>query len=163
VSKSHLSPLGCAYLALVGLTLYFLWLTVLLFQDWRIATAGVWSTGTVVAVTPCSNRHGTPLGTVHLAVQFVDPHGTRHLSQTVCEDNHYAVGQPLAVRYLLSDPGHILIHADLSGWQGFPLLAILLVDALCIVVSVLGGIYGVRAARPEAVIAVVVRRLLRGS
>jgi hypothetical protein len=57
------------------------------------------------------------------------------------------VGQPLAVRYLLSDPGHIPIHADLSGWQGFPLLAILLVDAFCSVVSILGGISGARAAR----------------
>ena len=146
-NKPHLCLLGCAYLALVGLTLYFLWITVLLFQDWRIQTAGVWSTGTIVAITPCSNRQGTPLGTVHLAVQFVDLHGRRHLSQTLCEDDHYAVGQPLAVRYLQSDPGHILTHADLSGWQGFPLLAILLVDALGIMVSILGGISGARAAR----------------
>src|SRR5689334_4630249 len=81
---TRVSPLGCAYYTLVGITLCFLWITGMIFQQWRIETAGVSSPGTVVVVTPCYDRHGARLATVNLTLQFVDAHGAQHNAQTPC-------------------------------------------------------------------------------
>lgn len=154
---ARVSPLGLAWSMLCALTLGFLLITAQLFQEWRIETAGVWSTGTIVGINHCYN-HSVRLATVHLDVQFTDHHGASHVSQTDCEYDRYTVGQSIAVRYLPEDPGHVLIHADIGGGQGQPLIVLLALDVICVPLSVLATVYALRRMRRQEAERAEVRR-----
>lgn len=143
---SRISPLGFVWLMLGVLTLGSLLVTAQLFQDWRIETAGVWSTGTIVGIEHCYN-HSVRLATVYLDVQFTDHHGASHISQTGCEYDRYNVRQSISVRYLPENPSHILIPADIHGGQ--PLIFVLKIDAICVPLSVLATVYALRRMRRQ--------------
>ena len=149
----RISPLGCVYYTLTGLTIALFIITALIFHDWQVETSGVWTTGHIISVSHCRNRSNQMLSTVQFTVAFTDTHGVHQVAQTGCEDNTLRAGQTIAVRYLPSDPGYILTRADIGGGQGLPLIGVLILDATLSAVVIVGGGLMVRAARRKRVAA----------
>lgn len=145
----RVSPLGCAYYTLVALTILMFFFTSLTFRDWRVETAGVWTTGQITSVSHCRDRHNQVLSTVQFTVTYTDTHGIHHTSQTNCEYDTYRVGQSIAIRYLPSDPGYILTRVDIGGGQGFLLIVLSILDVVFSAIVAVVAILKIRYARRE--------------
>lgn len=143
----RVSPLGCAYYTMVGITIVMLWITGMVFHDWRVETAGVWTTGTITTINHCHDHSNQVLSTVQFTVTYADTHGVHYTSQTNCEYDTYRVGQSIAIRYLPSDPKYILTRVDIGGGQGFPLIMVGIFDIILSAVVVVGAILMIRASR----------------
>lgn len=143
----RVSPLGCAFYTLVGLTILMLWITSMIFHDWRVETAGVWTTGQITHISHCHNSHDQVLSTVQFTVVYTDTRGVHHTSQTNCEYDTYRTGQSIALRYLPGDPNYVLTRADIGGGQGFPLLMVSILDVVFSTLVAVGAFLWIRAAR----------------
>ncbi len=144
---SRLSPVGCAFYTFVGITISMLFFTWLTFRIWHVETAGVWTTGQIVGLSHCHDRHNNELATVNLQVSFTDTGGAQHVSQTDCEYDTVKVGQSIAIRYIPGDPGYILTRDDIGGGQGFPLAVLALLDVVCVTIVTLVAVLAIRASR----------------
>jgi hypothetical protein len=144
---SRLSPIGCAFYTFMGITIVMLVCTWLTFRVWRVETTGIWTTGQIVAISHCHDRHNQELATVNLNVAFTDTSGAGHVSQTDCEYDTVKVGQSIAIRYIPGDPDYILTRDDIGGGQGFPLLVLTLIDIVCVTIVTLVAALAIRASR----------------
>src|SRR5579859_3475381 len=147
---SRLSPIGCAFYTFVSITILMLVFTWLTFRVWRVETAGVWTTGQIVAISHCHGHGNKELVTVNLDVSFTDTRGAQHVSQTDCEYDTVKVGQSIAIRYIPGDPGYILTRDDIAGGQGFPLAVLALIDVVCVTIVTLVAVLAIRASRHAA-------------
>lgn len=152
-----------AYAMLAMVTLLFAIFTVIIFQSWRIDTAGVWGTGTVTSITHCVSSKGQTLSTVHLEITFTDAHGQRHRSQSQCENDTYSVGESLTIRYLPDDPSSILLKDEIGSGYGSTLATLLVLDALCLPLVIFFTVRAVRKTRQDWAMRAEQRRQWRAS
>lgn len=144
---SRLSPVGCAFYTFVTITIMMLLFTWLTFRVWHVETAGIWTTGQIVAISHCHDRHNQELATVNLDVAFTDTSGVQRVSQTDCQYDTVKVGQSVAIRYIPGDPSYIVTRDDIAGGQGFPLLVLALIDVVCVPIVTLVAVLAIRARR----------------
>ena len=144
---SRLSPIGCAFYTFVTITIMMLLFTWLTFRVWHVETAGIWTTGQIVAISHCHDRHNQELATVNLDVAFTDTNGDQRVSQTDCQYDTVKVGQSVAIRYIPGDPGYIVTRDDIAGGQGFPLFVLILIDVVCVPIVTLVAVMAIRARR----------------
>lgn len=146
-SPAFRSLRGCASTFLVGMTLAMFVFTGFIFRMWLVATAGVWATGRVVAISRCLDRHGHVLPSAELTLAYTDQKGVRHRGQTNCEDLRYEVGQSLPVRYLPSDPSYVLLKDDIDGGLGGVLIGFAACDVVLSSIVTVGAVVRIRASR----------------
>jgi hypothetical protein len=93
-------------------------------QDIRLRTSGTQAVGTVTAIHVCQDTSGDSGGRLRLpsyssatlTVSFTDADGRSHVADThFCTGAQYAVGDPVTIVYLASDPGTIEVADQIEN------------------------------------------------